>query len=174
MRWTLDEVEAELLRTLIASLAEVLAGADPRDVAVQRLFPRTVTGDDDADAELRGLIHEDLAGVKRAGLDALAALLDGGSRRGAGLRVELSPDDTLLVLGVLNDVRLAIGARIGIEQLDRDDVDPDSSLGHRLAVMDHLGLWQEMLLAIVDPPAVRIHDLDLPDDLGPTEHGPDT
>jgi hypothetical protein len=142
----------------------VLAGRDPRDVAVQRLFPRTVVGDDDADAELRGLIHDDLAGVKRAGLDALSALLDGGTRRGQSLRVELTPDDTLLVLGVLNDLRLAIGARVGIEDLDRDDVDPDSALGYRLAVMDHLGLWQELLLAIVDPPAVRIHDHDLTGD----------
>jgi hypothetical protein len=141
----------------------VLAGRDPRDSAVQRLFPRTVLGDDDADAELRGLIHDDLAGVKRAGLDALSALLDGGTRRGQALRVELAPDDTLLVLGVLNDLRLAIGARVGIEDLDRDDVDPDSALGYRLAVMDHLGLWQELLLAIVDPPAVRVHDHDLTD-----------
>jgi hypothetical protein len=153
---------------LIASLAEVLAGRDPRDVAVQRLFPRTVLGDDDADAELRGLIHDDLAGVKRAGLDALSALLDGGTRRGQNLRVELTPDDTLLLLGVLNDLRLAIGARVGIEDLDRDDVDPDSALGYRLAVMDHLGLWQELLLEIVDPPAVRIHDHDLTGDGGDT------
>lgn len=157
MRWRLDAFEEELLRTLIASLAEVLAGRDPRDAAVQRLFPRTVLGDDDADVELRGLIHDDLAGVKRAGLDALSALLDGGDRRGQGLRVELTPDDTLLVLGVLNDLRLAIGARVGIEDLDRGDVDPDSPLGYRFAVMDHLGLWQELLLAIVDPASVRVH-----------------
>jgi hypothetical protein len=142
----------------------VLAGRDPRDAAVQRLFPRTVLGDEEADAELRGLIHDDLAGVKRAGLDALSELLDGGTSRGQVLRVELTPDDTLLVLGVLNDLRLAIGARVGIEDLDRDDVDPDSALGYRLAVMDHLGLWQELLLAIVDPPSVRVYDHDLTDD----------
>jgi hypothetical protein len=166
VRWTLEAFEVELLRTLVVSLAEVLAGRDPRDAAVQRLFPATVSGDDVADAELRGLIHDDLAGVKRAGLEALDRLLDGGTRKGAALRVELTPDDTLLVLGVLNDLRLAIGARVGIEDLDRQDVDPDSALGYRLAVMDHLGLWQELLLAIVDPPAVRVHDLDLevPDD----------
>ncbi|WP_052667498.1 DUF2017 family protein [Nitriliruptor alkaliphilus] len=166
MRWTLDEFEVDLVRTLVTSLADVLEGRDPRDAAVQRLFPATVVGDDEADAELRGLIHDDLAGVKRAGLTALGGLLDGATRKGSLLRVELTPDDTLLVLGVLNDLRLAIGARIAIEDLDRDDVDPDSALGYRLAVMDHLGLWQELLLAIVDPPAVRIHDLDVevPDD----------
>jgi hypothetical protein len=168
VRWTLDDVEADLLRTLVTSLGEVLAGRDPRDLAVQRLFPATVLGDDEADAELRGLIHDDLAGVKQAGLDALGSLLDRATRRGSSLRIELTPEETLLVLGVLNDLRLAIGARVGITDLDRDDVDPDSALGYRLAVMDHLGLWQELLLAIVDPPAVRVHDLDLehPDDPG--------
>jgi hypothetical protein len=32
--------------------------------------------------------------------------------------------------------------------------------------MDHLGLWQELLLGIVDPESVRVHDLhlDVPDD----------
>jgi hypothetical protein len=142
----------------------VLAGRDPRDAAVQRLFPRTVVGDDDADEELRGLIHDDLAGVKRAGLDALEEVLDGGTRRGNGLRVELDESDTLLVLGVLNDLRLAIGARVGIEQVERAEVDPDSALGYRLAVMDHLGGWQELLLAIVDPPAVRVHEEPFPQD----------
>lgn len=166
MRWTLEDFEVELLRTLVTSLAEVLAGRDPRDAAVQRLFPTTVIGDDEADAELRGLIHDDLAGVKRAGLDALEELLDRGTRKGSLHRIELSADDTLLVLGVLNDLRLAIGARVGITDLDRDDVDPDSALGYRLAVMDHLGLWQELLLAIVDPAAVQVHEveLDVPDD----------
>lgn len=147
---------------------------DPRDPATARLFPATVVGDADADAELRGLIRDDLAGVKRAGLDALIALLDGGSRRGRELRVTLEPDDTLLVLGVLNDLRLAIGARVGIESVDRDTLDPDDPVAYRLAVMDHLGGWQEWLLSIVDPPAVRVHELD-PGDLGPPpdELGPD-
>lgn len=102
-------------------------------------------------------MRDDLAGVKRAGLEALDTLLDGGQTRGRELRVELDLDAALLVLGVLNDVRLAIGARVGIERLDRDAVDPDGEDGYRLAVMDHLGMWQELLLAVLDPPAVR-HD----------------
>jgi hypothetical protein len=133
---------------------------------VRRLFPVTVLGDQEADDELRGLIHDDLAGVKREGLRALDELLDRGVTKGREVRVELTADDTLLVLGVLNDLRLAIGARIGIEDLDRDEVDPDSPLAYRLAVMDHLGGWQELLLGIVDPPSVRHLPFD-PDDLTP-------
>lgn len=147
------------MRSLSASLRGVLDEGDPQDPAVARLFPRTVVGDDDADAELRRLIHDDLAGVKQAGLEALGALLDGGTTKGRELRVELDEDDALLVLGVLNDVRLAIGARVGIERLDRGDLDPQGPQAHRLAVLDHLAMWQELLLAHVDPPSVR-HDPD--------------
>jgi hypothetical protein len=45
-------------------------------------------------------------------------------------------------------------------------VDPHSPVAYRLAVMDHLGGWQELLLAIVDPPSVRHQPFD-PDDLTP-------
>lgn len=164
MRWTLGAFEVDLLHTLIGSLTRLLEARDTGDAAVQRLFPATVVGDEEADRELRGLIHDDLAGLKQAGLDALTELLDQGERRGSTLRVELTAEDTILVLGVLNDLRLAIGARVGVEDLDRAAVDPNTALGQRLAVMDHLALWQELLLAIVDPPAVTIHDLGLPDD----------
>lgn len=128
------------------------------------MFPRAVDGDDQADAELRALIHEDLAGVKLEGVRSLAALVEGGTRRGRELRIDLDEDAALLVLGVLNDVRLAIGARVGIERLDRDEVDPHGEDGYRLAVMDHLGGWQELLLMVMDDPPVR-HDGGLdPDD----------
>lgn len=149
----------ELLRSLLGSLTDVLDEGDPQDPAMARLFPATVVGDDEADAELRRLIHDDLAGVKQAGLEALGALLDGGTAKGRELRIELDDDDALLVLGVLNDVRLAIGARVGIEHLDREDIDPEGPEGYRLAVLDHLAMWQELLLALVDPPSVR-HDPD--------------
>jgi hypothetical protein len=170
VRWVLDPVEVELLRSLTGSLHQLLDDRDPADAAVQRLFPRTVAGDDSADEELRSLIHDDLAGVKRAGLEALDDLLDRGTVKGRELRIELRPDDTLVVLGVLNDLRLAIGARIGIDQLDRADVDPESPDGYRLAVMDHLAGWQELLLGIVDPASTRVHELDL--GLGDDTDGP--
>ncbi|MTV26898.1 DUF2017 family protein [Nitriliruptoraceae bacterium ZYF776] len=161
IRWTLGAVEADLLRGVLGSLLGVLEVADPADPAVARLFPTTVLGDAEADAELRQLIHDDLATVKRRGLEELGALLAAGEpQRGGAVRIDLGPEDALLVLGVLNDLRLAIGARIGIDELDRATVDPDDEVGYRLAVMDHLGAWQELLLAIVDPPAVRVHDLD--------------
>lgn len=133
----------------------MLASRDPDDAAVARLFPRAVDGDEDADQELRHLIHDDLAATKREALEELDRLLDGGVRKGRELRVRLDEEQQVLLLGVLNDLRLAIGARVGIEQLDRDELDPDHPDTYRVAVMDHLGMWQELLLAHLDPPAVR-------------------
>ena len=165
IRWTLSRLERDLMQDLMRSLAALLDEADRSDPATARLFPRAVTDDEQADAELRGLIHEDLAGVKQAGVMAIADLLERGTRKGRELRVELDEDEALLVLGVLNDVRLAIGARVGIERIDRGEVDPEGEDGYRLAVMDHLGMWQELLLAELDPPPVR-RDAGLdPDDL---------
>jgi hypothetical protein len=158
IRMELETYEVQLLRDLRDGLREALTRGAPSDPVVARLFSRTVAGDDDADSELRRLIHEDLLTGKLAGLDALVSLLDGGRRRGDRLRVELRDDGPGLVLGVLNDLRLAIGARVGLEHLDRDTVDPDSPTATSLAVMDHLAWLQEQLLAIVDPASVSLYD----------------
>jgi hypothetical protein len=175
IRWTLDRIETDLLISLLTSLLGVLDAGDVVDPVSQRLFPPTVLGDPEADAELRALIHDDLAVVKKRGLEEIAGLLARGQRVRDGLRVELDADAAHLVLGVLNDLRLSIGARVGIEQLDRKSIPPDAPEAYRLAVMDHLAYWQELLLAIVDPQSVRVHELridpDDPDDLGPDHTG---
>jgi hypothetical protein len=154
IRAHLTPVEEELLRSARAQLRAALAADDTDDPVVQRLFPSAVLGDADADRELRHLLKDELVTVRLAGLDALVELLDRGTHHRHGLRIELRDDEPLLVLGVLNDLRLAIGARLGIEELDRDRIDPDDPVAYRLAVMDHLAWWQEELLAIVDPVAV--------------------
>ncbi|MFA9428700.1 DUF2017 family protein [Egicoccus sp. AB-alg2] len=154
IRMQLEAVEVDLLRSMRDALREALLGGDPDDPVVQRLFPTAVSGDREADRELRGLLHDDLLASRLTGLEELTALLDRGVEHRGQLRVRLQPEEATLVLGVLNDLRLAIGARIGIEDLDRDDVDPDDPVAYRLAVMDHLAWLQEQLLAILDPSAV--------------------
>lgn len=164
IRATLRPIEVELLRSTRDQLAAALAASDPTDPIVQRLFPSMVLGDEEADRDLRGLVHDDLLASRLRGLDALVELLERGTVHRNHLRVDLRDDEPLLVLGVLNDLRLAIGARIDIEALDRGTVDPDDPLAYRLAVMDLLAWWQEQLLAIVDPPSVEVTF-----DVGPDE-----
>ena len=152
IRAQFEPQEVELLRTLEQGVSQTLQHGDDTDPVIERLFPTAVAGDDEADTELRRLLRDELLESRQAGLRTLVEILDRARPHRGRLRVELTDDEPLLVLGVLNDLRLAIGARIGIEHLDREDVPDDEALQYRLAVMDHLGWWQEQLLALLHHP----------------------
>lgn len=154
IRMQLDPVEVELLRSLRDGLRGTLSTGDGDDPVVRRLFPSAVLGDEEADHELRRLLRDELLQARLSGLEALADLLDRGVEHRGSVRVRLDGEEAALVLGVLNDLRLAIGARIGVEHLERDDVGPDDPVAYRLAIMDHLAWLQEQLLAILDPASV--------------------
>lgn len=162
VRMQLEDVEVELLETLQTALRTALEAGDPHDPIVRRLFPATVSGDEEADADLRGMIHEDLLRQRLSGLDELVGLLGRGARRGATVRVDLEEDEPLLVLGVLNDLRLAIGAQIDVEHLDREQLDPQGTTAYRVAVMDHLAWLQEQLLRVLDPASSTVYEEEEP------------
>lgn len=166
LRWQLEQFERQLLQRLCGELAAALDGPPPEgqpgqqsvDPVRARLFPSAVIGDQTADAELRRLIHDDLLGVKRAGIDALAELLSNAEVRGERARLDLTVEDAHLALGVLNDLRLAIGARIDIERIDREAIGDHAPEAGPLAVMDHLAWMQEQLLSVLDPASVSVYD----------------
>lgn len=147
--------EIELLRSLRDQLREALSAPDPDDPVIKRLFPPPVLGDPEVEKAVRALLVDELLASRLAGLDALVELLDRGVPHRGTVRIELVEDEPLLVLGVLNDIRLAIGARIDIDALDRASVSDDDPVAHRLALMDHLGWRQEQLLAVLDPASTR-------------------
>lgn len=151
IRARFDPTEVELLRSLETGIATVLEQGRADDPVIERLFPAAVAGDDEADDEVRRLLRDDLLAARRAGLRALVAVLDRAEPHRGALRVDLVDDEPLLLLGVLNDLRLAIGARIDIQHVDRAAVVDDDALAYRLAVMDHFGWWQEQLLELLDP-----------------------
>ena len=158
IRAELEPFEVELIRQLRDSVRASVAGQGADDPAVARLFPATVSGDDEADDELRRLIRDDLVQSKLSGLDAIVDLLEDAKPHRGRLRLELEPEDAMLVLGVLNDLRLALGARLGIEEVDRDSIADDDPRVRTIAIMDHLGWLQEQLLAVVDPESVRHYE----------------
>lgn len=178
VRMHLHSVEVDVLRQLVDAFAATLDSGDPDDPVLERLFPTAVHGDEDADRELRRLLRGDLVDRRRDGMAALGEILDRahrGSRR--SLVVDLEDDEPHLVLGVLNDLRLAIGARVGIEDLDRSALVADDEMAYRVRVMDHLGMLQEELLEVLDPESTTHRsdrsildgvDLDGPDAAGDT------
>ena len=149
--------EVELLRSMRDGLRAVLESGEPDDPVIDRLFPAAVSDDPEADTELRRLLRDELLTSRLSALDDLHALLEQGRAARGGLRVDLDGEQAVLVLGVLNDLRLAIGARVGIEQIEREQLPTDEATTQRLAVMDHLGWLQEQLLAVLDPPSVHLH-----------------
>jgi len=150
IRMTLRSEEAALLERLAGEMRASLERPDPGDPVHSRLFPPAVLGDPQAEGEVRDLLADALLEERLAGLEAVLGVVGRARRHRGRLVVDLTEEEPLLLLQVLNDIRLGIGARIDIEALDREQVRPEDELAYPLAVMDHLGWWQEQLLMLLD------------------------
>lgn len=163
-----DVVEKGLLTTLLEQLMEFVSpevaddedplvqivGLDPdaerpEDPALARLFPDAYLDDVDAAAEFRRFTERSLREAKVA--HATTAL---ETLRRSGEKVTLSGDEAAAWLGALNDVRLALGTRLGIteegmaELAELPDDDPRAATFH---VYDWLTYLQETLVRAVMP-----------------------
>ncbi|MFE6779382.1 DUF2017 domain-containing protein [Streptomyces sp. NPDC057702] len=177
----LDEVEISILRSLAVQLLELIGPGDeatdddplaalfaegpsspPTDPALARLFPDAYGGpgasEDErtraASAEFRRFTENDLRARKRDDVLAMVRSLDALGEGGAVL--ELTPETSRQWLGALNDLRLAIGARLEVSD-DEDDAGelytlPDSD-PRKPMVMAYLWLggMQESLIETLMP-----------------------
>jgi hypothetical protein len=134
----LGVAEREVLRRLADELRELLAGDDP---GLARLFPAAYRDDPAASAEYEQLVHDSL----------LAARLDAVARLEASADAErLSHTDVEAWCGVLNDLRLVLGERLGVtEDLYEDGIDPRDPRAPELALYGWLTWLQgEMVEAL--------------------------
>lgn len=158
--WRLPAPLHGLLLTLLDDLDEAIDGPTD-DPVVQRLFPRAVEGEDDADAEFRMLLAGDLLLQRHEAIQGCRDLLTAGRRLpgSSTVRVTLRDDEPTMLLQVLNDVRLALAARVGATAVElRQLVDDDDVETHRaLETMDLLAWCQMQLLEHIDPVSAR-HD----------------
>jgi len=124
-------------------------GAGERDPALDRIFPTANRQDEQVAAEFRRLTEEGLRARKSANLTtAIAALAELEDQK-----VSLDHEQALALVVALNDVRLVLGERLGLE--DDDDFalleEQASALGeddptvYALAVYDFLTWLQETL-----------------------------
>jgi hypothetical protein len=153
VRATFHPAEVELIRRLHDELLTSLKVRDRDDPVIRRLFPPAVLGDAEVEDQVRALLDDALLADRLSSLDVLVQLLDRGTTHRGRLRIDLVEDEPLVVLRVLNDVRLAIGARLDVEALDRDEVTAEDPEAYPLAIMDHLAWWQEQIVSIIDPPS---------------------
>ncbi|MDP9393906.1 MAG: DUF2017 domain-containing protein [Actinomycetota bacterium] len=162
VRAVLDETEQILLTQLASELLELMgddaevpgdplaelvdigtATKAPDDPALARLFPDAYLDDSDAAAEFRRYTERSLRRTKRANATTALATLDGTRER------TLTDEEARAWLGALNDMRLAIGSRLGLSDDDDEDLDEladDDPRTYAYAVYDHLTWLQETLV----------------------------
>jgi hypothetical protein len=122
--------EMALLADLPVQLREVLEGpAD--DPATKRLFPNAYLDptEEEAESMYEALIQPDLARQRLDAIDLVTASFPRAVEAGEWREIALTPDDVAAWLGVLNDLRLVLGTRLGVTE-DREAVvpnDPDAA-----------------------------------------------
>jgi hypothetical protein len=124
------------------------APAAPVDPVLERLFPRAYLEPEDVerDAEYHRLMRNDLLESKLANLDVITKTLDRGTVSLRRWTVDLTEEEAGAWLGALNDLRLALGVRLGITEDFEGDVDPSDPQAPALHVLSYLGWLEENLL----------------------------
>ena len=161
------EDEAPVLRGLLEQLAELVAPAEPldddplaamvgigsqtgapEDPVLARLFPDAYPDDAEAAAEFRRYTESGLRETKHSNARTALATLDA-----PGTEHVLTDFEVQAWLGALNDLRLALGTRLDVDEdwhaqaagLDQDD--PALVL---FSVYDWLSMLQELLVRCLD------------------------
>lgn len=129
---TFSEGELIFLGDVLPFLATV--GATEGDPASVRLNVPVYLDDPDANDEWWRLMGQDLDAGRKADRVAYEAMI-------AAQESELSVEDANAVMRVLNEARLALGARLGLDVEDDHDRLPEASR----QTLDYLGWIQEEL-----------------------------
>ena len=147
LRVRLSQDEVAVLRGLPDQLRTVL-GEDEDEPVNRRLFPPAYldVADIERDAEYRRLMHDDLVSEKLANLDLVTASLERGSPSVRRWTVELTDEEAAAWLGVLNDLRLALGVRLDITEDYDGDVDDTDPRAPAFRLLSYLGWLEEQLL----------------------------
>jgi hypothetical protein len=147
VRVRLAQDEVAILRGLPDQLRSVLAEGGDEPVN-QRLFPPAYldVADIEHDTEFHRLMHDDLVTEKLANLDLVTGTLARGSTSVRRWTVELTDEEAAAWLGVLNDLRLALGVRLDITEDFDGDVDDTDPRAPALRLLSYLGWLEEQLL----------------------------
>ncbi len=161
IRLRLAAEEVDVLVSLAEGLAQHLEsapdpGAAAADEVLERLAPRASYGDEQVDAELRGMLHADLLSARMLRLRDLAQLL--GDRAGADGAFDspLSRDASMRMVEALNDLRIGLAATVGYEHVaaeaERSLADPAGAeeRSDALRLLDALGWLQGGLIEFID------------------------
>ena len=159
-----DEVERSILTALVHQLVEFVApdadaadqdplaamvGIDPfaerpEDPALHRLFPDAYTDDEEAAGEFRRFTERSLRDTKLANARTVLDTLER-----SGSKIVVSDGEAAAWLGTLNDLRLTLASRIGLDEDNHEafyalpESDPAFALFH---IYDWFTFLQETLV----------------------------
>lgn len=147
VRVRLANDEVAVLRGLPDQLRTVLGEGEDEPVN-RRLFPPAYldVADIEHDAEYHRLMHDDLVSEKLANLDLVTDTLARGTSSVRRWTVELTEQEATAWLGVLNDLRLALGVRLDITEDFNGDVDDTDPRAPAFRLLSYLGWLEEQLL----------------------------
>jgi hypothetical protein len=145
LRLRLDAIEAQVLSAVLTDIADAMDddALAPDDPVRQRLFPAGYRDDDAAAAEFRGLTESTLRTERAERARACVAEL--AQPTAAGVDVPLDEAAATRWITALNDVRLALGTRLGITEDEPDD-DPDAPDFQQRALYYWLTALQDSLV----------------------------
>ena len=145
VRLTNDEVA--ILRGLPDQLRTVLGEGEDEPVN-RRLFPPAYldVADIEHDSEFHRLMRDDLVSEKLANLDLVTGTLARGTSSIRRWTVELNDEEATAWLGVLNDLRLALGVRLDITEDFDGDIDDTDPRAPAFRLLSYLGWLEEQLL----------------------------
>ncbi len=139
---SLEEHEADLMRSLLAEMRTLLEADIPNDEIKERLFPRAFE-EDELEGSYRELIGDELVATKR---DAIRTATENLGPSGP-VQTVLGGSEVETWLRLLTDLRLAIGTRLHVTEdvvpSEPDPSDPDSVAR---SVLHWLGWVQESFL----------------------------
>ena len=148
----LDDAERRVLASLVDELRAELddpASADPGG-SLARLFPPAFPDDEAAQAAWADLVTDDLLDGRRDRVAVVEATLAADG---------LDDEQAAAWLGVLNDLRLALGERLGVTDEDADRLpepgDPDAM---RRAVFAYLGWLVGCFVDALEPTLPAVPD----------------
>jgi hypothetical protein len=133
----LSNAERALLRELPAQLRALLE-EDSKDPSLRRLFPPAHEGDEEAEAEYRSLMGEELLQGHREALAVLQETAD---------RDRLQEEEVHAWLAALNDLRLVLGTRLDVsEEIYEAEIDADDLGATELGIYLYLTWLQEQFV----------------------------
>lgn len=174
-----DVHEAEMLANLAAQLIELVSDrtgtgessedplfaqldvdgprSAPDDPVLARLFPDAYRDDDESAAEFRRFTEPALANNKidnatqlMQTLSAAGLRLDGSEQTVKSVEVELNQEGVGAWLRTLNDLRLSVAVRLGIDDDGRPEAEDDEGAALMSDIYDWLGYVQESLVLALE------------------------